>query len=252
MTSLYLGLALTLALTLNARFAALRALGSMVAAAALGFMAWSIVLANLDATFAAAPVGSRVPLALNIQAGLITVGAALLLWMVPSQFGRQFAQPAEDVPMRSTRQAYGAITRGLHWASAALIIAAFTIGQFVGILGPQNSLRAEFLDAHLALGGAVFLLTLARMFERLLRPGPPNPTRVHAAHFLLYAALTALCVTGLAMASAPIDLYGLKLPNLPADPTAARLHRGALPLILALLFAAHLGGAVKSIRRMAR
>ncbi|WP_353217315.1 cytochrome b/b6 domain-containing protein [Sandarakinorhabdus sp.] len=248
MTSLYLGLALTLALTLNAPFAALRALGSLVAAVALGFMAWSIVLANQDSTFAAAPAGSMTPLALNIQAGLITLGAALLLWSIP----RQFRRPVDELPLRSTPQAYGAITRGLHWGSAALVIAAFTIGQFVSILAPQNSLRAEFLDAHMALGGAVFLATLARMFERLLRPGPPSPTKVHAAHFLLYAAMTALCVTGLAMAPAPIDLYGLKLPNLPADPLAARLHRGALPVVLALLFAAHLGGAVKSIRRMAR
>ncbi|MBC7521082.1 MAG: cytochrome b/b6 domain-containing protein [Sandarakinorhabdus sp.] len=248
MTSLYLGLALTLALTLNNRLAGVRALGSLVAAIALGFMAWSIVLANLDGTFAAAPAGSRTPLWLNIQAALITAGTALLLWSIPKQFRRV----AAHVPLRGTPLAYGAITRALHWAGATLVIAAFTIGQFVGILAPANPIRAEFLAAHLAIGGAVFLLTLARMFERLVKPAPPNKTEVHIAHFLLYAVITATCVTGLAMVKAPVDLMGLKLPNLPATPIAAPLHQRALPVILALLFALHLYGAVKSIRRMAR
>jgi cytochrome b561 len=248
MTSLYLGLALTLALTLNNRFAAVRALGSLVAAIALGFMAWSIVLANLDPTFANAPAGSRTPLFLNIQAALIVVGIALLLWSIPQQFRRT----GGDVPLRGTPLAYGAVTRALHWAGATLVIAAFTIGQFVSILAPENPIRAEFLAAHLAIGGAVFLLTLARMFERLVKPAPPNRTEVHIAHFLLYTVITATCVTGLAMARAPIDLYGLKLPNLPATPIAAPLHTRALPVVLALLFALHLVGAVKSIRRMAR
>lgn len=248
MTSLYLGLALTLALTLNNRLAAVRALGGLVAAIALGFMAWSIVLANMDGTFAAAPAGSRTPLWLNIQAALITAGGALLLWCIPKYFRRE----AADVPLRGTPLAYGAITRALHWAAATLIIAAFTIGQFVSILAKDNPVRPEFLTAHMAIGGAVFLLTFARMFERLVKPAPPNPGGVHLAHFLLYAVITATCVTGLAMATAPIDLYGLELPNLPAHPIAPPLHQRALPVILALLFALHLGGAVKAIRRMAR
>ena len=228
-----------------------------MAAVALGFMAWSIVLANLDGTFAAAPAGSRTPLWLNIQAALIVAGIGLLLWSIP----RQFRQTAGDVPpgggaasipLRGTPLAYGAITRALHWAGATLVIAAFTIGQFVGILAPGNPIRAEFLATHLAIGGAVFLLTLARMFERLVKPAPPNPGSAHLAHFLLYTVITAICVTGLAMAKAPVDLMGLKLPNLPATPIAAPLHQRALPVLLVILFGLHLAGAVKSIGRMAR
>jgi cytochrome b561 len=248
MTSLYLGLALILALTLNNRWPAVRAAGALTAAIALGFMAWSIVLANMDGTFAAAPAGSRTLLWLNIQAALITAGAGLLLWSIP----KQFKSEAHDVPLRGTPLAYGAITRALHWAGATLIIAAFTIGQFVSILAKDNPIRPEFLTAHMAIGGAVFLLTFARMFERLVKPAPPNPGAVHFAHFLLYAVITATCVTGLAMATAPIDLYGLKLPNLPAHPIAPPLHQRALPVIFMLLIALHLAGAVKAIRRMAR
>jgi cytochrome b561 len=258
MTSLYLGLALTLALTLNARFAIVRAAGVLVAVTAMAFMAWSIWLANGDGTFAAAPAGSRMPLLLNIEAGLLVIGILILLWSLPGQF-RRSGGPAvpphgapSDVPWRGTDAAYGHTTRALHWAGASLIIAAYVMGQYVGILGPTNPIRPEFLTTHMALGGAIFLLTFARMFERLVKPGPPNKAGVHWAHFLLYTLLVATCVTGLSMAKAPVDLLGLKLPNLPADTFAAWLHRSVLPVVFLLLFLPHLAGAVKAIRRMAR
>jgi cytochrome b561 len=247
MTSFYLGLALVLAITINNRFAAVRALGVLVAAVALGFMAWSIVLANLDGTFARAPAGSVLPWLLNGEAVLITLGALLLLWTIP----RQLRNAAALVPVRSTTTAYGQITRGLHWASATLIIAAFTMGQFIAVLATDNPVRGDFRTTHMAIGGAIFLLTFARMFERLVRPAPPNKGVAHFGHFLLYTLLTAICVTGLALASAPVDLFGLKLPNLPAGALAAPLHRLFAGLI-GLLFVGHLYAAVRAIRRMAR
>ena len=247
MTSFYLGLALIIAITINNRLAAVRALGSLVAAVALGFMAWSIVLADLDGTFARAPAGSVLPWLLNGEAVLITAGALLLLWSVP----RQFRSESGDVPLRSTTAAYGHLTRGLHWGSAVLIIAAFTMGQFIAVLASDNAVRADFRTTHMAVGGAIFLLTFARMFERLVRPAPPNKGAAHFGHFLLYTLVTAICITGLALASAPIDLLGLKLPNLPAAPIAGPLHK-ALTVLLGLLFLGHICAAVRSIRRMAR
>lgn len=248
MTSLYLGLALTLALTLNARFGIIRAAGTLVAITAMAFMAWSIWLANSDGTFAAAPAGSRIPLLLNIEAGLLVIGIGVLLWSLPGQFKRS----GGDVPWRGTDAAYGHSTRALHWAGASLVIAAYVMGQYVSILAPANPIRPEFLTTHMAIGGAIFLLTFARMFERLVKPGPPNKAGVHWAHFLLYTLLVATCVTGLSMATAPVDLMGLKLPNLPADKFASLLHQSVLPVVFLLLFVPHLAGAVKAIRRMAR
>jgi len=257
MTSFYLGLALVLAITINNRFAAVRALGILVAAVALGFMAWSIVLADLDGTFARAPKGSVLPWLLNGEAVLITLGALLLLWTIPRQFRSTTnavlpSSTTNAVPLRSTGAAYGHLTRGLHWASATLIIAAFTMGQFIAVLAADDPVRADFLTTHMAIGGAIFLLTFARMFERLVRPAPPNPGQVQAAHFMLYALITATCVTGLAMADAPIHVLGLSLPSLPAHPFATRLHQQALPVLFLILIAAHLFGAIKAIRRMAR
>jgi cytochrome b561 len=247
MTSLYLGLALIMALSINSRFAIVRVLAVLLAAVALGFMAWSIVLANLDGTFARAPAGSALPWLLNGEAVLITLAALLLLAIIP----RQGRRDGGSVPWRSTTAAHGHLTRSLHWGSATLIIAAFTMGQFIAVLAPDNPVRGDFLATHMAVGGAIFLLTLARMFERLVRPAPPNKAEAHIGHFLLYALLTAICVTGLALAPAPIDLLGLKLPNLPAAPIAGPLHK-ALTVLLGLLFLGHLLAAVRSIRRMAR
>ncbi len=241
MTSFYLGLALLLALTVNARAGWLRALGRLCAATAMGFLAWSIVLANQDGTFAAVPAGDRTPLLLNIEGGLIGLGALMLVASLPFTWRR--AAPAP--PFRSTGAAYGQIGRGLHWASAALIIPAFTMGQFVRVLPSGRPDRAEFLATHMAIGLAVGALVLVRLGERLARPAPANPPLVRAAHGLLYAVLIALVLTGLALA----PVLGL---HLPASAGAEALHRVGLPALLALLLAAHLAGAVTVIRRMAR
>lgn len=248
MTSLYLGLALAIAATVNAPWGWLRALGNLIAAGAMAMMAWSIVLANRDGTFAAVAPGNSTPAILNGIAVVLGTGVVLLLIGIP----RQFRRDGGKVPPRSTPFAYGHVTRALHWASATLIIAAFTMGLFVAILPEARPERAEFLTAHMAIGGAVFLLTFARMFERLVRKSPPNPGPVHGAHFLLYALLVATSVTGLALATAPIKLLGLSLPNLPPEPIAAPLHHIVLPLLFLVFFALHLAGAVKAMRRMAR
>jgi cytochrome b561 len=248
MTSLYLGLALTIAATVNAPWAWLRALGNLIAAGAMAMMAWSIVLANRDGTFAAVAPTNSTPAILNGIAVVLGVGVLLLLIGVP----RQFRHDGGKVPPRSTPFAHGHITRALHWASATLVIAAFTMGLFIAILPETRPERAEFLTAHMAIGGAVFLLTFARMFERLVRKSPPNTDVGHGTHFLLYALLVATSVTGLALATAPIKLLGLTLPNLPPEPIAAPLHHVVLPLLFLVLIALHLAGAVKAMRRMAR
>ncbi|KPF78573.1 hypothetical protein IP88_03250 [alpha proteobacterium AAP81b] len=248
MTNFYLGLALIIALTVNARPAALRVAGMLVAVGALALMAASIVLADLDGTFAAAPAASWTPLFLNLEATLLTAGALLLLWGIPRQLRRA---PAE-VPLRSTPAAYGQVTRGLHWASATLIVTAFVIGQFVTVLPPTRPERADFLATHMSIGAAIFLLTMARLAERLFREAPPNRLAAHAGHFLLYCLLIATSLTGLALAGGPVPLLGLQLPPLPPDPLAAPLHRSVLPVLFGLLFAAHLVGAVKALGRMTR
>jgi len=248
MTSFYLLSALIIGLCLNNGVPAVRALGRLLAALALSLVASSILLANLDGTFAASASRVRVWL-LNFE-GLAYVLAAGLLFLSVMQAYRRVDTGA--VPWFGSRAAYGQVSRLLHWMSGGLMLSAFPMGQFVSVLGVDAPERAGFLEVHMALGGAVFLLVAARLVMRLAAPAPAVPVPVMLGHTLLYALVIALCLTGFAMASAPVDLYGLKLPNLPPSALAEALHRLWLPVLLGVLFAAHLGGAVQAIRRMAR
>ncbi len=247
MTSFYLVLALLIAIALNHRRPQVRALGAATAGLALCFMAGSIALAWTDGTFAAA-AGST-PFWLSIEAVVLIAIAGAAFWAIPRQLR---AGLSEAPPLRGTKQAYGLTTRALHWTSAVLIFAAFTMGQFVTVLSPALPEHAMFLATHLAIGGAIFLFTFGRMIERLLRPSPPTPGRVKLAHAAGYALIIATCVSGLAMVETPVDLYGLKLPNLPADPLAETMHRDRLPLLFGLFILAHLAGGFRAIGRMVR
>jgi cytochrome b561 len=247
MTSFYLGFALLIALCLNHGLAPVRALGRLLAGLGLALLASSILLANLDGTFAAAS-GAR-PWLLNLQ-GLLYILAAGGLFLSVAPTLRRAAPEAP--PLLGSRTSYGQLTRLLHWMSGALMISAFPMGQFVAVLGPQAPERAGFLAVHMALGGAIFLLIAARLMVRLITQSPSVPPPVQLGHALLYALIIAISLTGFALAAQPVDLYGLKLPNLPPSRLAESLHRLWLPVLLALLFIAHLGGAVHAIRRMAR
>jgi len=75
--------------------------------------------------------------------------AVLAALVIVTGLPRLFRRDPGDLPLRSTPAAYGHLTRGLHWASATLVIAAFTMGLFVAIL-PES--RAS-IEAELAKGG---------------------------------------------------------------------------------------------------
>ncbi len=258
MTSFYLALALIIAVALNQHRPLVRAMGAAIAGLALCFMAGSIALAWTDGTFAAArntavpntaALASNMPYWLTLEAIVLVAIAGAAFWSIPRQLR---AGPTDPPPARGTNQAYGQVTRALHWTSAVLIFAAFTMGQFVTVLSPAVPEHAMFLATHLAIGGAIFLLTFGRMIERLLRPSPPTSGRAMLAHTAGYALIVATCVSGLAMIDTPVDLYGLKLPNLPADPLAETMHRDRLPLLFGIFILAHLAGATRAIGRMVR
>ncbi|WP_439534165.1 cytochrome b/b6 domain-containing protein [Polymorphobacter sp.] len=247
MTSFYLASALLIAVCLNHGRPAVRALGRLLAGLALTLVASSILLANLDGTFAAD--SSWRPLLLNIEGVLYILAAGALFWSILPTLRR----PAPEAPpLLGSRTSYGQLSRLLHWTSGALMISAFPMGQFVAVLAPEAPERASFLAVHMAIGAAIFLLIAARMIVRLTTPAPSVPPPVMVGHALLYALVIAVSLTGFALATQPVDLYGLRLPNLPPSATAESLHRLWLPILLVLIFIAHLGGAVHAIRRMAR
>jgi hypothetical protein len=76
-------LAVFVAFSLNHSIRTLRALGTLAAALAQIMIAWSIVFAKLDVTFAAIPAGAGLadrikPFVLNGQAAIATVAAGFL------------------------------------------------------------------------------------------------------------------------------------------------------------------------------
>jgi cytochrome b561 len=115
------------------------------------------------------------------------------------------------------RDRYTRVAIVLHWAIAAFIIFNLCTGFFIeswlhGKLmeGPPTQIRWMSLVLHASSGLTVLALTLARVVWRLLNDPPPYPAGMklgerrmaHVAHFLLYAAMVLMPLTGWAILSA--------------------------------------------------
>ncbi len=107
----------------------------------------------------------------------------------------------DSMPARSHPDHFPAATRLLHWAAAALLIAAFVLGLTLEEWprGPQRDTAAML---HYSVGTLVLAVAMIRLLRRLLLPQPPvqgsRPVRLAAGamHWILYAAMIALPVTG--------------------------------------------------------
>ncbi len=130
--------------------------------------------------------------------------------------------------------------------------------------GSGADMRRLAMGFHKSTGILVIVLTLGRIAWRLTHKPPPLPATVkswekgmsHAVHWLLYALMLALPLTGWLMSSAgkrkyALDFYGIfPIPYLPVgqDQAAAGIYAerheqlGWLALALLVL---HLAGAAK-------
>ena len=99
---------------------------------------------------------------------------------------------------------YDATLRTLHWAMAAIIIAAIALGVVAAFLTPGTSPRVEILTIHKSLGMTALVLIVLRVAWRVSVGAPPYsaslglPSRIgaHAAHIALYALMIAMPVSG--------------------------------------------------------
>jgi len=125
------------------------------------------------------------------------------------------------MPLRNTRQAYGAVAQTAHWATALFIVAAWSLGQFRDLL-PRGAARETALFAHISLGVAIFLLVALRVLWRAFDPPPPAIVAdrfepwlglgAKAGHLLLYALMIATPVCGIVMQFArghALPVFGL-------------------------------------------
>lgn len=271
----YLVLALVLAATLNARAGWVRLAGTLLAALGLFMMVYSIILADLDGTFAAVPAAAPLiqritPVILNGQAVIAGAAIVFLLWSAVMQLRRPVA---ERVPLHNTRALYGAGSRAFHWVMAVMMLCLVPIGLFMAVLPETAPERSDFVSAHQSLGLTIALLAAGRIIW-LMRSPPPDPlspagSRDHrlarAVHLGLYAALLAFPLSGyLLRQGGSADFYGWAVPT-PTWPAAAELalvvHAWVLPALFYATLALHLAAVAKrhfadrdkgAVRRMLR
>ena len=106
------------------------------------------------------------------------------------------------------RDRYTRVAIVLHWAIAAFIIFNLATGFFME--GWPPPIRALALMLHASSGLSVLVLTVARVIWRLVNDPPPYPPGMktwerhaaHFAHFLLYAAMVLMPLSGWAILSA--------------------------------------------------
>lgn len=270
----YLVLAIILAGTLNAYAPWLRIAGTVVAALALCMIVLSIVLADLDGTFAAVPASASLihritPAILNVQAVIAAIAILFLGWSA----GMQIRRPVvASLPLRNDTRQFGKASRAFHWIIAVLMFCLVPIGLFMAILPRSSPEQAGFVGAHQALGLTVLLLVIGRIGWIAFSPPPPLTTSTaserraaSAVHICLYVVLLAFPISGYLIGEdSSIDLYGWAVASI-AWPGAAKsaltIHSWALPALLYGMLGLHLGSVLKrhfgerdkaAVRRMLR
>ena len=159
------------------------------------------------------------------------------------------------LPLRYTGTAIA-----LHWLAALLVFAAFPLGLYMGDL-PFSPLKLRLFSYHKWLGVTVFLLAAVRLAWRAAHRAPPFPPSMPswerfaaaAAHWLLYALIFVIPLTGWLMSSAKgmqtVYLGVVPLPDLLGkDKALGRLLQdthAALNMAMLALVAFHIVAALR-------
>jgi cytochrome b561 len=137
----------------------------------------------------------------------------------------------------AARDRYTPVAIVLHWAIAALIIFNLSVGFFMESW--PLPIRFVAVMLHASSGLTVLALTVARVVWRLLNDPPPYPVGMkpwerhtaHFAHFLLYAAMVLMPLTGWAILSAhaPPGSRGAAVEFASRPPVPTGVQPGASP-----------------------
>jgi cytochrome b561 len=94
-------------------------------------------------------------------------------------------------------------TIALHWLTAALVVALWTIGQTIDF-APKGPLRVDYRSLHMALGVTLAVVLVIRLAWRATRGGMQPPLDrglllaiARATHWLLYALMLLAVGLGL-------------------------------------------------------
>ncbi|HEY7298816.1 MAG TPA: cytochrome b/b6 domain-containing protein [Xanthobacteraceae bacterium] len=150
--------------------------------------------------------------------------------------------------------------RLIHWASAAMVIAAAGLGAYAVQLVENPAERFDLTQTHKSIGLTVFALTVMRFCLRALTAAPKSEVSsprlrwaARATHVTLYVLLLLLPLTGWLMATTtvvrvPTTFFGvfelpyILPPDLPSYHLARAVH-GAAASVLAFLVAVHIAAA---------
>lgn len=177
------------------------------------------------------------------------------------------------MPLKNTPERFGAIAKTFHWVLAILVLMVLMIGYQMEKLEGEERIFVIFY--HKSWGVLVLILMSLRLMWRFVSPRPGRLATVKPwedslaslVHFMLYAAVLAMPITGWIMSSAgeyPVSFFGLfTLPQIvPKNPElmqAARSSHGIIAMMILGLLFLHFSGAAKhhvidrdnTLRRMA-
>jgi cytochrome b561 len=155
---------------------------------------------------------------------------------------------------------YTATAKALHWAMAILIFGLLALGFYMHDL-PLSPEKLKLYSWHKWAGVCAFLLVLVRLACRAAHRPPPLPATMpahvqfaaHAGHFLLYALMLAIPLSGWLMSSAKgfqtVWFGVLPIPDLIGkDKELGDLLQTVhmvLNLVFAIAIAGHIGAALK-------
>lgn len=148
----------------------------------------------------------------------------------------------------------------LHWLSALMIIASFTLGLSMVDL-PLSPKKLQWYSWHKWMGVTIFMLVAFRLFWRIGHAPPPLPDAMplwqknaaHVTHWTLYALLLLIPLTGWFRSAAAglqvVYLGVLPLPNpISVDKPLGeqlKLVHMSLNYLMALLVFTHVAAALK-------
>ncbi|HET7204729.1 MAG TPA: cytochrome b [Steroidobacteraceae bacterium] len=77
------------------------------------------------------------------------------------------------MPLRNTAEAYGSLSKFLHWAIVLLIVSQYFIAEAAEDAGKDTPERASLMGWHVSFGMLVLLLALVRIAWKIANKGQP-------------------------------------------------------------------------------
>ena len=166
------------------------------------------------------------------------------------------------MPFRSTPAGWGLGARALHWIGAALILFLIAYGWWMTHMAERGT-RLGHYHLHSIVGAYFILALVLRAMWRALdaTPAPPAGAKpwerrsARAGHIALYVLMVGAAATGWVLWSAfprraPIELFGIQVPFLFAEPNTALARRiegphKLLSYLLLIVIVIHVAAALR-------